>query len=189
MWNCKAERLGGLEVDDELVPGRRLYRKIARLLASQNAIDVSGSAAVLLEKIESIRNQSASVDEVASIVDRRQFVLGRERDDYFLIGHRQSARRQDQTAIWGARKGRDSALDVLDGELGKRPFIAGDSYTVADISIFAYSHVAADAEFDLPARANLTEWIDRVRGQPGFKGEVVSYSADPYSTQKLPFAV
>jgi glutathione S-transferase len=81
------------------------------------------------------------------------------------------------------------ALDVLDGELGKRPFIAGDSYTIADISIFAYGHVAADAEFDLSARANLTEWFDRVRAQPGFKGKVVPYSTDPYSTQKLPFAV
>ena len=81
------------------------------------------------------------------------------------------------------------ALDVLDGELGKRPFIAGDSYTIADISIFAYSHVAADAEFDLSARANLTAWFDRVRAEPGFKGEVVPYSTDPYSAQKLPFAV
>jgi glutathione S-transferase len=81
------------------------------------------------------------------------------------------------------------ALDVLDGELGKRPFIAGDSYTVADISIFAYSYVAANAEFEVSARANLTRWFDRVRGQPGFRGEVVPYSDDPYSTQKLPFAV
>jgi glutathione S-transferase len=88
-----------------------------------------------------------------------------------------------------ARRLGDRALDVLDRELGKRPFIAGDSYTIADISIFAYSHVAADAEFDLSVRAKLTEWFDRVRGQPGFKGEVVPYAEDPYSSQKLPFAV
>jgi glutathione S-transferase len=81
------------------------------------------------------------------------------------------------------------ALDVLDGEFGKRPFIAGDTYTIADISIFAYSHVAADAKFDLSARRNLTDWFDRVRHQPGFMGEVLAYSIDPYSSQKLPFAV
>jgi glutathione S-transferase len=81
------------------------------------------------------------------------------------------------------------ALDVLDGEFGKRPFIAGDTYTIADISIFAYSQVAADAEFDLSARRNLTEWFDRVRHQPGFMGEVFPYSIDPYSSQKLTFAV
>jgi len=81
------------------------------------------------------------------------------------------------------------ALDALDGELGKRSFIAGDAYTIADISIFAYSHVAADAEFDVSARANLALWFDRVRRQPAFKGEVVPYSKDPYSSLKLPFAV
>ncbi len=83
----------------------------------------------------------------------------------------------------------DRSLDVLDRELGKRPFIAGDTYTIADISIFAYSHVAADAKFDLSARANLTAWFDRVRRQLGFMGEVFLYSSDPYSGKKLPFAV
>jgi glutathione S-transferase len=81
------------------------------------------------------------------------------------------------------------ALDVLDGELGGRPFIAGDSYTIADMSIFAYSHVAADAGFDLSARPQLTRWFDRVRQQPGFMGQVVPYSSDPHSSDKLPFAV
>jgi glutathione S-transferase len=81
------------------------------------------------------------------------------------------------------------ALDVLDGEFAKRPFVAGRSYTIADMSIFAYSHVATDANFDLSARKNLTAWFDRVRRQPGFAGEVVPYSADPYSAQPLPFAV
>ncbi len=81
------------------------------------------------------------------------------------------------------------ALDILNAELGTRPFIAGDRYTIADISIFAYSHVADDATFDLSARANLTSWFDRVRQQPGFKGEVIPYSADPDSRGRLPFAV
>lgn len=81
------------------------------------------------------------------------------------------------------------ALDALDGEFAKRPFIAGHSYTIADMSIFAYSHVAADANFDLSARKNLCAWFDRVRRQPGFAGEVVPYSADPHSSEMLPFAV
>ena len=81
------------------------------------------------------------------------------------------------------------ALDILDSELGKRPFIAGDTYTIADVSIFSYSHVAADAGFDLSARSNLTEWFERVREQPGFRGEVIPYSTDRFSSQRLPFAV
>lgn len=81
------------------------------------------------------------------------------------------------------------ALDVLDGELARRPFIAGDAYSIADMSIFAYSHVAADAGFDLSVRKNVSAWFERVRRQPGFAGEVVPYSADPASAQPLPFAV
>lgn len=80
-------------------------------------------------------------------------------------------------------------LDVLDGELAQRSFMAGAAYTIADMSIFAYGHVAADANFDLSARKNLGAWFDRVRRQPGFAGEVVPYSADPYSSEALPFAV
>ena len=83
----------------------------------------------------------------------------------------------------------ERALDLLDSEFGKRPFIAGDTYTIADMSVFAYSHVAADARFDLSQWRNLQRWFDRIRCQPGFRGTVVPYSSDPYSSHKLPFAV
>jgi glutathione S-transferase len=88
-----------------------------------------------------------------------------------------------------ARRLGDRSLDILDKELGKRPFIAGDTYTIADMSIVAYSHVAADAGFDLAQRPHLQMWFARVRDQPRFHGTVIPYSADPYSAQKLPFAV
>ena len=42
--NGEAERLGGLEVDDQLVLGRRLHRHVGRLLAFEDAIDIAGSA-------------------------------------------------------------------------------------------------------------------------------------------------
>jgi glutathione S-transferase len=91
--------------------------------------------------------------------------------------------------IGTARKLGDRALDVLDSELGKRQFIAGDSYTVADMSVFAYSHVAVDAAFDVSQRRNLQRRFERVRTQPGFAGTIVPYSSDPSSHRKLPFAV
>src|SRR6201981_1362994 len=40
----KAERPGGLEVNHQLVPGRRLHRQVSRFLALEDAIDVAGSA-------------------------------------------------------------------------------------------------------------------------------------------------
>ena len=39
-WHGKTERLGGLEVHHHLKLGRKLHRKVARLLAAQNAIDI-----------------------------------------------------------------------------------------------------------------------------------------------------
>jgi hypothetical protein len=41
----ETERLGGLEVDDQLILGRRLYRQVGRLLAPEDAIDIAGRAA------------------------------------------------------------------------------------------------------------------------------------------------
>ena len=61
----EAERLGGLEVDDQLVLGRRLHRQVGRLLALEDAIDVAGRASVLVDEIGPIGDQAAGGDEVA----------------------------------------------------------------------------------------------------------------------------
>ena len=55
--NFEAERLGGLEVDDQLVLGRRLHRKVGRLLALEDTIHVAGRAAVRVDRIRR-RNKS-----------------------------------------------------------------------------------------------------------------------------------
>jgi glutathione S-transferase len=60
------------------------------------------------------------------------------------------------------------ALSILDSELATRPFIAADTYSIADIAIFAYAHLAADAGIsthDFPA---FESWTARVRAQHGF---------------------
>ena len=44
----EAERLGGLEVDDQFEFGRRLHRQVGRLLALEDAVDVAGGAPVLV---------------------------------------------------------------------------------------------------------------------------------------------
>ncbi|WP_440225816.1 glutathione S-transferase family protein [Dokdonella sp. MW10] len=60
------------------------------------------------------------------------------------------------------------ALDVMEGHLARHAFFAGDAYSVADIALFAYTHVAADGGFDLTRYPAITAWFDRVRAQPGF---------------------
>ena len=49
-----AERLGGLEVDDKLVLGRRLHRQVGGLLALEDAVDIAGRAPVLVDEIRPI---------------------------------------------------------------------------------------------------------------------------------------
>src|SRR5262245_64353728 len=67
--NGEAQRLRGLEVDRELVLGRCLHRKIARLLAFKDAIDIAGRLPVLVDKIRPIGDQPAVGSEEAGGVD------------------------------------------------------------------------------------------------------------------------
>ena len=73
--------LAVLRLMHQLVLGRRLHRQVGRLLALEDAIDVAGRAAVLVDRIRPVGDQAAGGDEEAKGVDRGQFVPGRQRDD------------------------------------------------------------------------------------------------------------
>ena len=60
------------------------------------------------------------------------------------------------------------ALVVMEEHLCGREFFAGDSYTIADIALFAYTHCAADGGFDLAAYPEVCTWLARVQAQPRF---------------------
>ncbi len=94
--------------------------------------------------------------------------------------------RRPREMIEAKRAGALKALAALDRELAQRPFIVGDRYTVADISLFAYTHVAGDAGLPLEGYRNVMAWIDRVRAQPRFLERIYPYSIDPHSTRELP---
>jgi len=80
----------------------------------------------------------------------------------------------------------DKALAILDRELEARTFIAGATYTIADMSLFAYVHRAGEAGLALSDYPRIVGWIERVRAQPGFLGTVYPYSIDPFSGGELP---
>ncbi len=46
-------------------------------------------------------------------------------------------------------------------------FLAGDGYCIADIALYAYTHVADEAEMDLGPYPGIRRWLDRVAEQPG----------------------
>ena len=59
------------------------------------------------------------------------------------------------------------ALDALEGHLATAEFLVGDRYTIADIALYAYTHVAHEAGFDLARYPGITAWLERVSGQAG----------------------
>lgn len=61
-----------------------------------------------------------------------------------------------------------SALKVMEQHLSQREFFVGDRYSIADIALFAYTHVAADGGFDLNAVPHVQKWIARIQQQPNF---------------------
>ena len=63
----------------------------------------------------------------------------------------------------GGRKG----LEALERGLTGKEFLVGDRYSVADISLYAYTHVAHEGGFDLEPYPWIWAWIERVAAQPG----------------------
>ena len=60
------------------------------------------------------------------------------------------------------------ALRVMEALLRSHAFLVGERYTIADIALFAYTHVAEEGGFTLAEFPGILEWIARVREQPGF---------------------
>ena len=83
------------------------------------------------------------------------------------------------------RAGAVRTLELLDRELAGRPFIAGERYTIADMSLFAYGSRAEEAGISLEPYPNVRAWIARVEAQPGFLAEMHPYSIDPHSGNEL----
>ena len=60
------------------------------------------------------------------------------------------------------------ALSVMEKHLGRHRFFAANRYTIADIALYAYTHVAHESEFDLSTFPAVRAWLKRVAGQPNY---------------------
>jgi len=60
----------------------------------------------------------------------------------------------------------NQALAVMNEHLASRMFFAGERYTIADIALYAYTHVAGEGGFDLSQYPAVVSWLRRVREQP-----------------------
>lgn len=62
----------------------------------------------------------------------------------------------------------DAALKLMDQHLAKRDWFVGDSITLADIALYAYSHVANAGGFEMKQYPAIGRWLDRVAAQPNY---------------------
>lgn len=58
------------------------------------------------------------------------------------------------------------ALDVMEQQLGRTPYLVGEDYSIADVTLYAYTHVAHQGGFDLSAYPAITAWLERVASHP-----------------------
>jgi glutathione S-transferase len=64
-------------------------------------------------------------------------------------------------------RGGTAALRAMEGHLARREFLVGERYTIADIALYAYTHVAPAGGFELEPYPAIRAWLERVAAQPG----------------------
>lgn len=69
-------------------------------------------------------------------------------------------------------------LELLDAHLARREFFVGGAYSVADIGIYGYVHVADEAGLELEPYAELRAWLARVQAQPGYMNDLEPYPSN-----------
>jgi glutathione S-transferase len=59
------------------------------------------------------------------------------------------------------------ALGVMDKHLAEHGYFAAGRYSIADIALYAYTHVAPECDFDLARYPAVREWLARIAAEPG----------------------
>jgi glutathione S-transferase len=73
-----------------------------------------------------------------------------------------------RSQIPGKRQAGEDALAVMEGHLAEHEWLVGSSVSLADIALYAYTHVADMGGFRLADYPNLEKWLGRVAAQPGY---------------------
>jgi glutathione S-transferase len=94
--------------------------------------------------------------------------------------------RRPPEVVEGKRVAARRTLGILETELQARAFLVEDSYTIADMAVFAYASRAEEAGLSLQPCPHFRAWLARVAAQPGFLASMHPYARDPHSTQELP---
>ena len=85
---------------------------------------------------------------------------------YFWLALVKGGRDLQQHALEDWMEEGNRALGVMENHLEKHRFFVADRYSVADIALYAYTHLAHECDFDLAPFPAIRAWLDRVAAQP-----------------------
>ena len=72
-----------------------------------------------------------------------------------------------QSEIEARRRAGHAALEAMERHLADRTYLVGERFTIADIALYAYTHVAHEAGFEMTRYGAIDAWLRRVAAQPG----------------------
>jgi glutathione S-transferase len=87
---------------------------------------------------------------------------------YFWLALIKGGRDLQSHALEDWMENGDRALGVMEMHLSKYPYFVANRFTIADIALYAYTHVANQCDFDLTRYPAVCKWIDRVAAEPGY---------------------
>ncbi len=73
---------------------------------------------------------------------------------------------EQRSAMPGKRASGEAALALMEDQLARTPFLVGHAMTIADIALYAYTHVAGEGGFDLATYPAVSAWLGRVAALP-----------------------
>ncbi len=85
----------------------------------------------------------------------------------YWLTHGVSMTYEREAALAGKRRQGLAALNVMEQHLARRAFFVGERYSIADIALYAYTHVAPEGGFELGPFPAVRAWLGRVAAQPG----------------------
>jgi glutathione S-transferase len=99
----------------------------------------------------------------------------------YMLGYMEDRTGVDHLIAMNARRG-EHALRVMDGHLAHNSWFSGGRYGIADIALYAYTHVADEGGFDLSPYSHMRRWLDDVRAQPRHIRLLQETSTSPVTT-------
>jgi glutathione S-transferase len=158
------DRLGRLELLGELNPGLRVPTLVlddGRSLGESNAIlwyFAQGTAYLLEDQFERAQvlqwmffEQYSHEPNIAVLRFWSQFARVKPSD----------------TDVAAKLSGGYAALDAMERHLAGHEFFVGERYTIADVALYAYTHVADEGGFELSRYPRIGGWLERVASRPG----------------------